>query len=158
MDKVEIKKVDAFNIKIGKEDFGEFTVDSEWEGFRKLANKGGLIAIISSDQPKMFESVFNCDYWVVKASPDIMSAIKELKESQEDERKSDEEIHDVGKEYKVVINDQLKVFLSKEINEEGYRFVKRQDGRYQHTTTANIIDFSPAWVDMLVEIPKGGNE
>ena len=86
MNSIKIKKVEVFSIIINDEHFGEFHVESEWEGFKKLTNDKGNVIIITSDLPDNLINVFDIgEYKIVKASSDIQLAIKHSLQTKETE-------------------------------------------------------------------------
>ncbi len=83
MSKIEIKKTDAYHIVIGDEDFGVFTVESKWEGFKKLVNGDSTAIIMEPSINHIREFLDMGEYTIIKASPDMCLAMKEHKKEEE---------------------------------------------------------------------------
>lgn len=76
----QITKKEYYHIKIGGEDFGDFMVESEWEGMKKLINEDkGLTVIIAIDPVDRIGEILGFSengIKIVMAHPDIAVALK----------------------------------------------------------------------------------
>lgn len=83
--KIKITPIDAFSVEIEGHDLGNFELKSQWQGMILLENKDGKQIVmepefISTLHASPFDKIFGGDGskkgMVIKASPDIIGAIK----------------------------------------------------------------------------------
>lgn len=83
----QITKKEYYHIKIGGEDFGDFMVESEWEGMKKLINEDkGLTVIIAIDPVDRIGEILGFSengIKIVMAHPDISVALMKNREPEE---------------------------------------------------------------------------
>lgn len=80
--KVTIEQVNKHMLKVNGKAIGEFSLIEQWEGMAKYISKDGILIV---SHRTSFEKIFDdllgdIDLDVIKASPEILSRIKEATE------------------------------------------------------------------------------